>query len=123
MARFYGEVDGRRASVHRLHHDSMIVRACSWHGGVETTLYLGEGGELDVRARVETIRWQGRGQNTLLCDVPLSDMMAASPARPLYQQPDVMKQAMEALAPHCGNDSAAQAAYVALRDVVGDATR
>lgn len=85
MARFYGEVDGRRASVHRLHYGPMSVRACCWQGGVETTLYGHEEDEGGIRCRIETIRWQGQGKSVLLYDGPLSRMFEATPAKPLFK--------------------------------------
>lgn len=84
MAKFYGEIDGRRGySVHRLGDYSTTVRAASWKGGVETTLYEDDDGS--IRCRIETIMWNGAGKHTLLYDGPLADMFEASPARPLYE--------------------------------------
>ena len=81
MARFYGEIDGRRAKVHRLHHGPLTVRACSWRGGVQTTLYEVDG---ETWARVETIRWQGEGRANVVYDGPLATMQQATPAAPGY---------------------------------------
>lgn len=88
MARFYGEVDGRRASVHRLHGGPMRVRACSWEGGIETTLYGREEDPGGIRCRIRTIPWEGRGKSVLLYDGSLADMFEATPAKPLFAAND-----------------------------------
>lgn len=82
MAKFYSEIDSvRGSSVHRLGHHSTSARVCSWHGGIETTLYESDSG--DVRAKIEARPWKGRGKWVLLYDGPLSECFDASPAKPL----------------------------------------
>lgn len=83
MARFYGEIEGRRANVHRLHHGPLIVRACSWHGGVETEMWEDADGRTMVA--VSTIPWRGAGKRVLLYNGTLAEMFNATEAHPLYK--------------------------------------
>ena len=60
MARFYGSIQGRRATVHRLHYRSMEVIAAGWHGGVRVRLTINADG--DDCYEVVLIPWNGEGE-------------------------------------------------------------
>lgn len=76
MARFYGSVQGSRGEAHRLGHSDVTTIAASWNGGVQTTMYRGDDGVPMVR--LETIRWHGRGEATLLFDGSLATLQAGA---------------------------------------------
>lgn len=71
MAKFYGSVQGQRGEAHRLGHSSIEVVAASWNGAVQVTMREEDG---EIRVRIEKVRWQDAGANTLCFEGPLASL-------------------------------------------------
>jgi hypothetical protein len=69
MARFMGTVRGNRGPATRLGHQTLTVRAASYSGAVEVTLYVED--NIDC-ARIQFCQHTGNGSVYTLYDGPAS---------------------------------------------------